>query len=171
MIKSFQLEYWLVFVKYKTELTKYFWSVGLPASYYWCALSNFSFYSEYMAKSENINFMVPLLLVCKTVVEWIFWPWFDFKKALAIWTNHKPIFAKNNRSSRKNRDNIALRFKYSCCCCFFSIYKDMFSHILLFFSCLSGWYAKQFIYETVDSIKEFIVKQGKKRDFWAAPKP
>lgn len=54
---------------------------------------------------------------------------------------------------------------------FFSIYKDMFSHILLFFSCLSGWYAKQFIYETVDSIKEFIVKQGKKRDFWAAPKP
>lgn len=74
--------------------------------------------------------MVLLLLVCKTVVEWIFWPWFDFKKALAIWTNHKPIFAKNNRSSRKNRDNIAFRFRYSCCCCFFSIYKDMFSHIL-----------------------------------------
>lgn len=109
--------------------------------------------------------MVPLLLVCKTIVEWIFWPWFDFKKALAIWTNHKSIFAKNNRSSRKNRDNIALRFRYSCCCCFFSIYKDMFSHILLIFSCLSGWYAKQFIYETVDLIKEFIVKQGKKETF------
>lgn len=47
----------------------------------------------------------------------------------------------------------------------------MFSHILLIFSCLSGWYAKQFIYEAVDSIKEFIVKQGKKQDYWAAPKP
>lgn len=133
MIKSFQLEYWLVFVKYKTELTKYFWSVGLPASYYWCALSNFSFYSEYMAKSET-NFIVPLFLVCKTVVEWIFWPLFDFKKALAIWTNHKPIFAKNNRSSRKNRDNIALRFRYSCCCCFFFyLQRYVFPHPIDFF--------------------------------------